>query len=321
MNRIFGCVSNQKYEKISSQEHILNINNWNIQNKNKEIIEKVYNNFAILENNLDVLEYQKFIFDNFGELINIYCKCLIELKMLNNNKNMFYNNKMVEYNLINIGQFIKYIKSEEYYQKIIIKIIEKIIQYIISQNEKFNELWNKYEPLILNRNIFICLFYDDSKIQEMVKDEILQDKFESFTIREIINEIINFGNTDYIIKNYLSICKKLKLHQDAIYDYVKKQLHNLNLTQINLLKLCYKEDNCRFKNLFFDKLSIIYNNKEDKSNFYVYIKESLTFNDYQEFIRERLPIIFNYKIIDDIYKKQEEIEKKLDLIMQKLSII
>lgn len=309
MNKLFSCLSNQKYKKIS-ETHFLNIGNLHFEKKQCK-------NFEILENNLDVLEYQEFIFSNFGELINIYIECI------NDKENFFfYNKKLLEYNLINVEQFINYINNKKDCPITVIKIIKKIIEFIILRNEKFDELWNKYEPLILSKNIFICLCYDNCKIQEKINNEILKNKFESFTITEIVNYrplTINLRNQ--IIKNYLSICKKLELHQNEIYDYVKERLRYFSDEQFEIACCCYKENNSKFKKIFFKKLVLYYYSKNNTISSYEIIKNILTPDDYDELIREHIPTIFNYKIIENIYKKQEELEKKLDMIMKKLDTI
>jgi cell division protein FtsB len=82
-----------QYTTIVGQNGILDIAKWKREIK-KTKIQEIYNNFTILEENLDLLEYQKFIFDNFGELIADYDTFIIKIKQL------YYDDNYEKYQII-----------------------------------------------------------------------------------------------------------------------------------------------------------------------------------------------------------------------------
>jgi hypothetical protein len=312
-----------------SSNGILDISKWKIDEK-KTKIQEIYDNFKILQENLDLPEYQKFIFDNFGELIDTYSRCSDYLGRYE--PSLIYNNKMIEYDLININQFMEYIKKINMKMKYNIRIggvIIKIIEYIKNNDDdKFVMLWNKYKSLIFSNNLFICDCYSDSKIQNMLPDEVLVDIFTNFTVEKFMKSLqsLESFSKEEIIKNYLNICKKLNLHQDTIYNYTRTTLYESHYMYMDFVKCCYEADKDKFKTVFFDMAFVHYMavNKNKPSfgekNLLTYVDKILDSGDYNEFLRTYMPHLISYKIIDDIAKKQIEIERKLDLIMQKLNI-
>jgi len=303
-----------KYSKVNTagleSDGLFIFKNW----KNGQVTD----NLTTIANNLDLPEFQKFIFENLTNLFEfeldttIYMNASIE--------------KMIKYNLINIPNIQNYCRQTGdvpslQYQK----FISCLFIYIIQKMNSI-DIFNKYVELLQFDPDFVLKNYEIIKNREYLTVDNVDFIFSRFSIARRDKTSFQLQPNTHLLL-YIEIMRQFNKKGKLVS--VNKYLTESPIKTEQDFKLhkYWSEFTPDYKEIFYKKISLwsysycssdSWSERRDLKD--RFLTTNLEPEDYYSYCAKYNRLIFNYQMVEKILKNQENIETKLNKIMNKLGI-
>lgn len=292
----------QKKLSLDSKYILTNDDLYIIYDNIKLLLEEI-NNFMNLINKYNIFEEKTLLSDTSKNNINQNKLSLLDIYSKVNNKYNIFNQKYINYVIINFKYtYDNYIKLFNYYSKnnkiidLYINIVNKYLSldsihfkdYIKFQNNQIqnniinNELINNKYKFNINKLEDINYLFKNN-ISIIKKNNNIINKFNQYIIYKSFTDLnklfLEIYNTEYKFKNNKLDNNTLKYINQILIDYYKiekkyiniiileSSLDNINYNSINLLDQNFKLEKNQGINLnYILKTKTIYTKKEIESN-------------------------------------------------------